>query len=130
MTNIKSIKSTLDTIHNKVLHSFTYCTDKEQYNTEEKWVMPNPQVKFTGDCEDFALACRAECRKLGIPSRLVFCATGQEGHAVLECEGWILDNNQTSVKAWQDVKYTWISISGYEAGDEWHDITSNNPSKP
>jgi predicted transglutaminase-like cysteine proteinase len=117
-----SLKEQLDIIHAEVKSNFTYCTDLEQYGQVELWCMPK-DAKFTGDCEDFALACRAQCRKLGIPSRLVFCYANGEGHCVLEVQGWILDNNLSSVQDWQEIKgYEWVSISGYEAGDDWHEI--------
>lgn len=108
------------------MHNFTYCTDLEQYACTEKWVVPNPSMSFKGDCEDFALACRVECRKLGIASQLVFCYTELgEGHCVLAVSGYILDNRLSEVKNWQNIiAYKWIKISGFEPGDEWRAINS------
>jgi predicted transglutaminase-like cysteine proteinase len=118
-------------IHKSVLHNFTYKTDREQYGEEEKWVLPEDATdqtgKLVGDCEDFALACRAKCRKVGIDnSRLVVCLTeDNQGHCVLEVEGWILDNRQTDVvprDKLQQRGYKWIAISGYNPGDEWYRV--------
>jgi predicted transglutaminase-like cysteine proteinase len=122
----------LDEIHGMVFRNFKYKTDKKKYGVDEHWVMPEDGYdgtqKFVGDCEDFALACRKLCREGGLDTRMVFCydETG-EGHAVLECEGWILDNRQRRVESrdvLQDKGYEFIGISGYESGDPWHYINN------
>lgn len=117
----------LTAIHNKVLKSFEYETDKEQYGTDEKWVMPDDAFKgmvaIIGDCEDFALACRKLCRDASIQTRLVICTLEGEGHCVLEADGWILCNNQNSVvprDILEESGYVWYYISGYNSGDDWH----------
>ena len=120
----------LDRIHRQVFHNFTYKTDKKQYKLDEHWVMPDASYDgsqdFVGDCEDFALACRKLCREEGLKTRLVYCTEETEGgHAVLECEGWILDNRQRKVVTndyLTDNGYKFIGISGYESGDPWHYI--------
>lgn len=123
---MSDLKERLDSIHKKIFSKFTYKTDEAKYGELEHWAMPDEStigVKVVGDCEDFALACRALCRKENIPSRLVYCKveTG-EGHCVLEVEGWILDNRYRKVRPRQELDYTWIRISGYEPGDDWHVI--------
>ena len=125
------MKGILDNIHNKVLRKFTYKTDAKQYGMAEKWIMPDEAYdgtqEFTGDCEDFALACRKLCRHSDVTnSRLVYCEdeTG-EGHCVLEVAGWILDNRKTKVMSRDDMrKYKWIAISGYNSGEPWHYISN------
>lgn len=121
-----SLKKTLGRIHNQVFSGFIYKTDKENYGELEYWAMPKDSIRsngIVGDCEDFALFCRKLCREEDLKTRLVLCLTeDDEGHLVLECEGWILDNRQHGVVKRQDLPYTWIRISGYEPGDDWHDI--------
>lgn len=118
----------LKTIHRDVFEKFEYEYDKDQYGENEKWVMPegtfDGTTSIVGDCEDFALACRKLCRDNGIDdTRLVACLTEDgEGHCVLECEGWILDNRFRAVKSRDDIPYTWLAISGYHPGDDWHVI--------
>lgn len=124
MDKIEQLKK----IHGLVFKDFEYEYDRDQYGTEEKWVMPESTFDGTtpivGDCEDFALACRKLCRDAGIDdTRLVACLTESgEGHCVLECEGWILDNRQRKLKSRDDLDYTWLAISGYHPGDDWHVI--------
>lgn len=119
MTSIQQY-SKLVHIHKRVLKGFKYVTDQKQFQVRERWVMPEDPERVTGDCEDFALACRKLCREQNIASRLVVCndETG-EGHCVLEVNGWILDNRQKSVIARDDLDYKWLAISGFESGEKW-----------
>lgn len=128
------LRNILGTIHRKIFQRFTYAKDQDQYGINEKWVMPEEAYdgsqRFTGDCEDFALACRKVCREAGIEdSRLVYCKTELSGgHCVLEVQGWILDNRQTKLKSRDDMKgYRWIAVSGYNSGDPWHYINNSTP---
>lgn len=119
-------RSILTKVHKKVFRSFEYKTDLEQYGRLERWVMPTTDA-ITGDCEDFALACRVLLREQGIEnSRLVYCFTERaEGHLVLEVEGWILDNRQKKVVMKQKLTrqgYSWVSISGYLPGEPWYEL--------
>ena len=122
-------------IHNRVFEKFQYKFDLELFGVTEKWVMPDSSFTGTtpivGDCEDFALACRKLCRDIGIQTRLVVCLTeDNEGHCVLEAlNGYILDNRQRDVvtQDWlADKGYTWVAISGYESGDDWHKIENKS----
>ena len=123
-------KLTVEQIHKLVFSNFTYKTDKRQYKKLEYWVQPDSSYdgtqKIIGDCEDFALACRKLCDDHGYMTRLVFCNTELgEGHLVLECHGYILDNRMKKVvpKSYLDrIGYTFISISGYEPGEPWLEI--------
>ena len=125
--SIRQIKTIAKQIHKKVFSKFSYITDLEKYGVEEKWVMPditfNGTQKFTGDCEDFALACRKLIREAGIKSRLVYCVVEDgSGHCVLEVNGYILDNRfPTLLSNTKLVKkgYKFIAISGYESGEDW-----------
>tara|TARA_Y100000034_G_scaffold33314_1_gene40857 strand:- start:4595 stop:4999 length:405 start_codon:yes stop_codon:yes gene_type:complete len=123
----RQIKSIAQSVHRKVFNNFTYITDIKQYGVLEKWVMPdevyNGSQKITGDCDDFALACRKLMREAGVKTRLVYCLdeTG-EGHLVLEASGYILDNRQTKLmtnKSLMKKGYQFLAISGYESGDKW-----------
>ena len=127
---MENLKETLSDIHRKVFDVFQYTTDRKQYGLEEKWSVP-PEYKrgmtFKGDCDDFALMCRKLCRDAGIESsRLVVCMTEQdEGHLVLEVEGYVLDNRSRTLEtkdSLTDTGYTWVAISGYNPGDTWHGV--------
>jgi predicted transglutaminase-like cysteine proteinase len=127
---MSDLLDTLDKIHRKVFRRFTYKLDEKQYGMDEYWVMPDADYdgssRIVGDCEDFALACRKLVRDAGLDSRLVFCYTEEgEGHAVLEVEGWILDNRYEQVVSndWlTDEGYEFVAVSGYESGEPWYMI--------
>jgi predicted transglutaminase-like cysteine proteinase len=120
----------LNFIRDLVARNFEYKTDAVQYQCREKWVMPAEDYdgtqKIVGDCEDFALACRKICRDMQLPSRLVVCNTERGGgHCVLEVSGYILDNRcrvTTQERLAKVTGYTWLAISGYESGDDWHKL--------
>lgn len=118
-------KETLDEIHRRVSRNFRYKTDERQYGKLEHWTLPTGPT-YVGDCEDFSLICRQECRKAGLKSRLIVCRekrTG-EGHCVLECDGYILDNRFEKVLtlAQAQKEYEWHKASGFEDDDEWRRI--------
>lgn len=116
-------------IHRNVWNKFTYTTDKNNYGSDEHWVIPvefMQSKRFTGDCEDFAMCCRTLCRQQNIPSQLAICLdeTG-EHHCVLHVEGYILDNRYNKVMTVDqltNIGYKWIAISGYNIGDPWHRV--------
>lgn len=117
----------LSEVHAETLDRFIYVGDKENYGMREHWphprLLPPPPTVFKGDCDDFALMCRKELRKLGIPNRLVYCIveTGG-GHLVCEVQGWILDNRCYKVARRDDLPYIWKALSGYEEGEPWRRI--------
>ena len=121
----KKLLSTLEYIHSKVSDRFVYKADSLVWNKREHWEnyeqIPD-EGKIYGDCDCFAMACRKELRKLDLPSRLIFCLVSTTGHLVLECNGWILDNINSYVRANTSLAYTWVSMSGYERGDPWYII--------
>ena len=126
MPTVKEIKEKLDDIHWRVYRGFDYEYDEDQYGKKEYWTMPEDVDEVTGDCEDFALACRVLCREANIPTRLVICKTETGGmHCVLEHNGWILDNRYKHVMNRDKLDYTWIAISGFEPGDPWFTIKNS-----
>jgi predicted transglutaminase-like cysteine proteinase len=114
-----------------VLSIFEYAKDIDVYNVLEHWEDPTQirkqldEGKIVGDCDNFALACRYLLNQANIPNRLVMCSVEGEGHLVCEVDGWILDNRQTRVRSWGELNYTWLKISGYKAGDPWHEIAAS-----
>ena len=81
----------LNDIHYMVRKNFIEITEPR-----EEWTMPpsnyDGSQTLTDDCDGFCLACRSLLRKAGIPSRLVYCEIENNGHLVVEVDGWILDN--------------------------------------
>ena len=126
-------KGKLQKILNKVHHLFDYEYDLEQFGGEY-WMdgeeilaaLDKGRGGFKGDCDDFALACRKLCRDADIDSRLVFCnmrpGDRHSGHLVLEVDGWILSNTHKWLISRDDLGWEWVSISGYEKGDPWHNV--------
>lgn len=119
----------LENIFKQVKERFIYKKDIEVWDTIEHWEsykeIPD-EGYIVGDCDCFALACRKECRKLNIPSRLVFCKVNINnlwlGHLVLESCGFIFDCNKNDVVSKNQLSYKWVSISGYASGDPWHSL--------
>lgn len=118
-------------VHARVFRVFQYVEDKKNHGKLEHWpdtTMLQEALKsgvLRGDCDDFALACRHLLWEHEIPNRLVLCLTEEgEGHLVCEVQGWILDNRQTRVMPRDLLKYKWISISGYNVGDSWLEISN------
>lgn len=125
------LKKDLQAISDYVDWRFNYTSDVLQRGLPEHWVDVSEldsleslaKRTFKDDCDGYALACRYQCRKVAISNRLVFCQTETHAyHLVLEVEGWILDNRYKHVIARDDVPYNWISMSGFERGDPWHEI--------
>jgi len=120
----------LKDLHRKMFKSFNYETDMDKYGEEEHWdIIPEEYKagdKFSGDCENYALACRKVLRDAGWDNtRLIFCTLDGMGHCVLEVEGYVFDNRfeTLSTKNYLEKKgYKWIAISGTEPGDKWHKL--------
>lgn len=132
LSNTK-LKRILDKVHWETYRSFKYVRDIDKYGKSEYWETPEEVLAglderdFEGDCDQFALACRAQLREEGIRNRLVFCKVTPEsesGHLVCAASGYILGNRFNTVKRRDDMDYVWIKISGYEKGDKWHRITN------
>jgi len=123
----KQLRAILKFVH----RNFTYVSDKKQFNEEDHWYIPRitEGVESYGDCEDFALACRYECEKAGIESRLIICKVnylpdGENGHAVLESHGFILDVNSKQLVPVKEFGKTHklLYISGKNLVDDWRQI--------
>lgn len=117
----------LKNVHRQQLGRFIFVPDKVQFDVKDKWPkeenIPDPPEIFREDCDGFSFACKKHLKQLGIKSRVVICVTETaEIHMVCEVDGWILDNRQRKVMSKDQMKYSWIAISGYEGGDQWHII--------
>lgn len=118
----------LKRIHELVHRSFIYAPDAEKWKKPEYWMDKKDILsqsfagQYEGDCDDFALIVRHECRLSDIPNRLVFCwyEPGRGYHLVLEADGWVSDCNRPYLTEREMLPYEWISMSGYERGDDWH----------
>lgn len=110
------VKDLLQQVLDEAHASHVYVADEDKYGVPEHW-----EVDLEGDCEDFALAVRAELADIGIPSDLVLCQTENGiGHLVVSVDGWILDNRHAWVIAQQDLPYTWLKLG--EPDGTWYEI--------
>ena len=126
MQDTNRVKMLLDDIHEVVTEHFVFKRDRG-----ERWTMPpedyDGSQSINDDCDGFCLAVRKLLRARNIPSRLVYCEVDNNGHLVVEVNGWILDNRQSLVVANTLLKamgYKFIQMSGYEPGDPWRLITN------
>lgn len=120
------VKDQLDIVYREMKEVFRQQFDHVAFGINTYWSDKNEirSVAHAGflpeGCEDFAIACRHRCDELNLHTRLGICLTEiGEGHLVLECEGWILDNRKEWVMRRENVPYHWISFSGYKRGGAW-----------
>jgi predicted transglutaminase-like cysteine proteinase len=82
-----------------------------------------------GDCEEYALAKRAELVRLGVPASAVRIAMATtrsgQGHAVVvvrtDAGDLVLDNLTSSIKNWNETGLRWVAIAGAN-GRAWQHI--------
>ena len=126
----------LKAIQQRTQRRFTYVPDPVKWKTPDYWIGRQDgdllAGKWEGDCDDFALICRAECRKLAIANRLVLCwVPSQAGyHLVTEVEGWLFDCRFPHLMERDLTEYVWIELSGYQPGDPWHWAKGFDPAGP
>ena len=125
--NTNYIDDTFD-VHRKVLAGFRYVKDSVQYpESIDDWRIPEDCERVTGDCDDFAIACRALLREKGHEPRLLFCLTETGGgHLICVLGKMALDNRQhrpieSKVLA-DSLGYTFVSVSGRAPGESWRII--------
>jgi predicted transglutaminase-like cysteine proteinase len=120
-------------VHADVRAHGTWKPDSEVYGQEEYWAtaaeiraqMERLGGRFEDDCDGWAVLARAGLKELGLPARLVFCRLGDEGHLVVEVDGWIVDNRHGHVESRDDLAktgYEFVMRSGLNPGDDWHYI--------
>ena len=113
-------------VFNRVKGGFTYVSDQEQYGVREDWRFPNDFDNVVGDCDDFAISCRALLKEKGHDFRLIYCKTEKGGgHLVCIIGKMILDNRMkfpVEIKYLTQKGYELISASGLNPGDEWRKI--------
>lgn len=111
---LNQLQEVLDLAH----AGHVYVTDQQKYGVPEHW-----RPGLIGDCEDFALWCRAQLAAKGIASNLVYCLT-ETGEEHLVCstdDGWVLDNRYRWVMRRDDLDYQWESIG--QSDGSWHHVS-------
>lgn len=116
----------LSDIHQRVLAGFKYTDDKDQFGMDEHWHLPEDVDNVTGDCDDFAIACRSLVRDLDCATRLAICMTETgEWHLVCTANEYVLDNRQRRVYSREELEYKGYKfhyVSGLEAHDPWEKL--------
>ncbi len=82
----------LTQVNTQVNGSMVYAEDAAQYGVSDKWV---PGCPAKGDCEDFALCKAGKLLAAGVSAtalKLVVVEHRSGYHAVLQADGWVLDN--------------------------------------
>jgi predicted transglutaminase-like cysteine proteinase len=101
-------------------------TDEALYHVAEFWTYP----RGYGDCEDIALAKRRALVKDGWPASTLLMAVVREsdgeGHAVLMVRtdrgDLVLDNQDGSVRVWNDTPYRYVKRQSQADQGQWVDI--------
>lgn len=114
-----------------LISKFVYTHDKENYNREEDWRIPEVREdgKVYDDCDGYCMYLWDLLKnKYDLDSHVIFCEIpvkeGYGGHAILYCEDWLMDCNhwypfrKTDVPTW-----TWVSMSDeYMSPNGWRKI--------
>lgn len=106
--------------------------DRDHYGRNEYWTIPTDGV---GDCDDYALAKRAQLIAAGFPQaalRIAIVRTWwDEPHAVLtvvtDHGDFVLDNLVADVKAWTATDYKWVERQDPDRAMGWVSISENPP---
>ena len=101
----------------------------------EKWVSRYEDVcagiPFVGDCDDFmetcADACKAEEVDLNIMWRCFVKDENGKAHAVLNVNGWVLDNRYTFVYRSDRANYTWVKAMRCDQPKIWYECVDGHP---
>lgn len=99
-------------------------SDKRHYDRAEYWNIP---TDGHGDCEDYALAKRAELIAQGFPESAlriaVAMAPSQALHAVLlvgtDRGDYVLDNDFGDVMPWRAMNYVWMKEQSPDDPRQW-----------
>ena len=115
-------------IFDRVMKGFRYVSDQTQYGVAEDWRFPEDFDNVVGDCDDFAIACRALLKEAGHECRLIFCRTENGGgHLICAIGKLALDNRMKFVVEISYLVntrgYELVSVSGLNPGDQWHNIS-------
>ena len=113
-------------VFDRVKAGFRWVSDEEQFGFPEDWRIPKDFDRVTGDCDDFAIACRELLREKGYDPRLLTCSIQGVGHLICVLGKIALDNRMRGVVEVKTLVsrhgYSMISISGRKAGDDWHSV--------
>ena len=114
-------------VFRRVKAGFRPVSDEEQYGMPEDWRLPPDPDHVRGDCDDFAIACRALLREKDYKPRLLQCQTETGvGHLICVLGKVALDNRMRAIEPIERLVsrfgYTLISISGTAPGDDWHEV--------
>jgi predicted transglutaminase-like cysteine proteinase len=113
----------LKDINNLVNHTVIPATDKEFYQAEEVWTLPEAY----GDCEDYVLLKRKLLIERGWPTgslliTVVFDEVG-EGHAVLlvrtDRGDFVLDNKSDAIRLWYETAYRFVKRQSVSDPNRW-----------
>lgn len=111
---LSQLQAVLDRAH----RGHTYVADAQLHGVPEHW-----DIDLVGDCDSFALWCRAELAGQGIAADLILCRTETgEGHLVCSVDGHILDNRHKWVMRRDDLPYAWLSAGSPDG--TWRRITA------
>jgi predicted transglutaminase-like cysteine proteinase len=108
-------------------------SDLEHWGTLERWSYP---TDGKGDCEDYVLEKRKRLMDAGWPRQSLLITVVKDnkgdGHAVLTVKtdrgDFVLDNQETRVKAWTDTGYRFIKRQSEQDPNKWVGLGGANNS--
>lgn len=131
-------------IHRRNFDLFDYQYDIDKWKTPEYWLseqdviaarqLVSTGLRFSGDCEDFALVGRGDTDILLIPTRLLFCwVPSVRGYHITLLDGfghWSSDCNNPHIVDAKLFPYVPISMSGLKKGDKWWYVDGFDHTRP
>ena len=117
-------------VHRQVKDLFIWTADKEVFGESDHWKSFADEVErgdvFKGDCDDFSLSCSELLIRQGTDPtkiRIAYCKTETGvGHLVCICDGWVIDNRQRDIIAWDDLPYEWHKSMRIDEKGIWRSI--------
>jgi hypothetical protein len=123
--------------HWRIYRDFRYKPDIDRWKTPEHWLSTQDMLamdelgEYEDDCDGGALLVRRECRRCCAPMpRMCWVPAAKGYHLGLEHGGWWSCCHRTHVIERDKTGFEYISMSGFEKGEDWHYVKGFDHTQP